>query len=190
MAESTKRSPSARPKSSSNPKNGAGKASGSKRSGSSSSRSAAASNRARPSRTTSGSNSRAKSSGSRSSGSRGTAAKSRRSSSGGSARNSSSKGSNGVVQTVTETVGTAGNKAKAPLIAGGAGVAGLIGGLVLGSRALAPRKKVLGVPISRKGFNFKPVAKEIHKAGKQLGRLTDEMAQARKQAQKVGDALS
>jgi 1-aminocyclopropane-1-carboxylate deaminase/D-cysteine desulfhydrase-like pyridoxal-dependent ACC family enzyme len=94
------------------------------------------------------------------------------------------------VHGVTETVGSVASKAKAPIVAGGAAAAGLLGGLVLGSRLLSPRKKVLGIPISRKGFDLKPVAKEVNKAGKQLGRLTDEMSQARKQAKKVGDALS
>jgi hypothetical protein len=188
MADSTKRSSSARSKSSSTSKAGGNKSSGSRRS--SSSRSAAASNRSRASRTTAGSSGRAKSSGSRSSGSRSTASKNSRSSSAGGSRNASSSGSNGVVHNVTETVGSAASKAKAPIVAGGAAAAGLLGGLVIGSRVLTPRKKVLGMPIARKGFDLKPVAKEVHKAGKQLGRLTDEMAQARKQAKKVGDALS
>ena len=34
------------------------------------------------------------------------------------------------------------------------------------------------------------MAKEVGKASKQIGRLSDELAQARKQAKKVGDALS
>jgi hypothetical protein len=55
---------------------------------------------------------------------------------------------------------------------------------------LTSRKKFLGMPVARKGFDLKPVAKEVQRAGKQIGRLTDEMAQARKQAKKVGDALS
>jgi 1-aminocyclopropane-1-carboxylate deaminase/D-cysteine desulfhydrase-like pyridoxal-dependent ACC family enzyme len=185
MADSTQRSSSTRSKSSSTPKGRGGKTSGSKRP--SSSRSAATSNRSRASRTTAGSSSRAKS---RRSGSRSTASKNGRSSTGGGSRSASSSAGNGVVHNVTETVGSAASKAKAPLVAGGAAAAGLLGGLVLGSRVLTPRKKVLGIPIPRKGLDFKPVAKEVHKAGKQLGRLTDEMAQARKQAKKVGDALS
>jgi hypothetical protein len=67
---------------------------------------------------------------------------------------------------------------------------GLIGGMVLGKRVLGPRRTVLGIPISRKGLSLQPVAKEVQKAGQQLGRLTDELAQARKQAKKVGNALS
>jgi hypothetical protein len=178
MADSTKRSTSARSKS------GRTTSSASKRP--SSKRSAAASNRSRASRTSSGS----KPSGSRTGGSRSTASKNSRSSSSAASRNASSNGGNGVVHNVADTVGSVASKAKAPLVAGGAAAAGLLGGLVLGSRVLTPRKKVLGIPISRRGFDLKPVAKEVHKAGKQLGRLTDEMAQARKQAKKVGDALS
>jgi hypothetical protein len=55
---------------------------------------------------------------------------------------------------------------------------------------LGPRRTVLGIPVSRKGLSLQPVAKEVQKAGQQLGRLTDELAQARKQAKKVGNALS
>ncbi len=163
MAESTKRSSTARPKRASS------------RSKPASSRSSASK---RPS--SKRSNSRARS----------TASKNARSSSSAASRTTSSNTSNGVAHNVADTVGSVASKAKSPLVAGGAAAAGLLGGLVLGSRVLTPRKKVLGVPISRRGFDFKPVAKEVHKAGKQLGRLTDEMAQARKQAKKVGDALS
>jgi 1-aminocyclopropane-1-carboxylate deaminase/D-cysteine desulfhydrase-like pyridoxal-dependent ACC family enzyme len=172
MADSTKRSSSARSKSGASAKSGGS----AKRSGSSST----AAKR-------SNSSSRAKAGSSRSSGSRTTASKNGRSSNGGGSRASSS--GNGVVHNVADTVGSVASKAKAPLVAGGAAAAGLIGGLVLGSRVLTPRKKVFGVPISRKGLDLKPVAKEVGKAGKQIGRLTNEMAQARKQAKKVGDAL-
>jgi hypothetical protein len=62
---------------------------------------------------------------------------------------------------------------------------------VLGIRVLAPRRKtVLGVPVPREGVGLKPMAKEIQKAGRQLGRLADEVAKARQQAKQVGDALS
>jgi 1-aminocyclopropane-1-carboxylate deaminase/D-cysteine desulfhydrase-like pyridoxal-dependent ACC family enzyme len=91
---------------------------------------------------------------------------------------------------VTDTIGSAAQKATTPIIAGGAAAAGLIGGMVLGKRVLGPRRTVLGIPVSRKGLSLQPVAKEVQKAGQQLGRLTDELAQARKQAKKVGDALS
>jgi hypothetical protein len=177
MADTTKRSSGSRSRSGS-------KSSGTKRSGSS--RSAATSKRSGSSRTAATSN---RSASSRSASSRSNS-RARRSSSGGGSRGATSGSGNGVVDTVTgtvgsvtDTVGTAASKAKAPLFAGGAAAAGLVGGIVLGSRVLTPRKKVLGIPVARKGLNLKPVAKEI-------GRLTDEVSQARKQAKKVGDALS
>jgi hypothetical protein len=108
-----------------------------------------------------------------------------------STRSTSSNGSgNGAVSTVTETLGSAAQKASTPLVAGGAAAAGLVGGLVLGKRVLGPRRTVFGFPIARRGLSLKPVAREVGKAGKQIGRLTDELTQARKQAKKVGNALS
>jgi hypothetical protein len=121
-----------------------------------------------------------------------TAASSKRSSSAArTTRSTSSNGSgpNGAVSAVTDTIGSAARKASTPILAGGAAAAGLVGGMVLGKRVLGPRRTVLGIPV-RKGLGLQPMAKEVHKAGKQIGRLTDELAQARKQAQKVGDALS
>ena len=91
---------------------------------------------------------------------------------------------------MTDTIGSAAQKASTPIIAGGAAAAGLIGGMVLGKRVLGPRRTVLGIPVPRKGLSLQPVAKEVQKAGQQIGRLTDELAQARKQAKKVGNALS
>ena len=105
---------------------------------------------------------------------------------------SSSNGSspNGAASAVTDTIGSVAQKATTPIIAGGAAAAGLIGGMVLGKRVLGPRRTVLGIPVSRKGLSLQPVAKEVQKAGQQIGRLTDELAHARKQAKKVGNALS
>lgn len=120
------------------------------------------------------------------------AASSNRSAAARSARSTSSNGSgaNGAVSTVTDSIGSAARKAGTPILAGGAAAVGLVGGMVLGKRVLGPRRTVLGIPVSRKGLSLQPVAKEVGKAGKQIGRLTDELAQARKQAKKVGDALS
>jgi hypothetical protein len=89
-----------------------------------------------------------------------------------------------------EAAGSAVQKAKTPIFAGGAAAAGMVGGIVIGARVLRPRHKVLGIPVARKGLSLEPVAKEIGKAGQQLGRLTDEIVQARRQAKKIGDALS
>jgi hypothetical protein len=108
------------------------------------------------------------------------------------ARSRSSNGSsaNGAVSAVTDTIGSAAQKASTPLVAGGAAAVGVLSGIVLGKRVLGPRRTVLGIPVPRGGLSLKPVAKEVGKAGKQIGRLTDELSQARKQAKKVGDALS
>jgi hypothetical protein len=82
------------------------------------------------------------------------------------------------VGTVTGSLGSAATKARGPLIAGGAAAAGAIGGLVLGARVLRPRKKVLGIPISRKGLGLQPLAQEVRRAGKQLGHVVDEVGKA------------
>lgn len=120
-----------------------------------------------------------------------TAASTNRSGGSRSARSTSSNGSspNGAVSAVTDTIGSVTRKASTPILAGGAAAAGLVGGMVLGKRVLGPRRTVLGIPV-RKGLGLQPMAKEVGKAGKQIGRLTDELAQARKQAKKVGNALS
>ncbi len=61
---------------------------------------------------------------------------------------------------------------------------------MLGKRALRPRRKVLGIPLSRGGIGLRPLADEVRKAGKQIERMADEVGKARTQAQKVGKALS
>lgn len=96
----------------------------------------------------------------------------------------------GAVSQVTDTIGSVAQKASTPIVAGGAAAVGVLGGIVLGKRVLGPRRTVLGIPVPRNGLSLKPVAKEVGKASKQIGRLSDELAQARKQAKKVGDALS
>ena len=106
------------------------------------------------------------------------------------ANGSSASNGAGALGAVTDTVGSAATKARGPLIAGGAAVAGALGGIVLGARMLRPRKKVLGIPIARDGVGLKPLAKEVRKAGRQLERMVDEVGKAREQAQKVGKALS
>ena len=107
-----------------------------------------------------------------------------------SANGSASNGQHGALDSLTGSIGSAATKARGPLIAGGAAAAGAIGGIVLGKRTLRPRKKVLGIPLSRGGIGLKPLAHEVRKAGKQLERMADEVGKARAQAQKVGKALS
>jgi hypothetical protein len=102
----------------------------------------------------------------------------------------SSNGHHGPLESLTDSIGSAATKARGPLIAGSAAAAGAIGGIVLGKRALRPRRKVLGIPLSRNGIGLRPLADEVRKAGKQIERIADEVGKARAQAQKVGKALS
>jgi hypothetical protein len=79
-------------------------------------------------------------------------------------------------------------KLKGPATAGLAAAAGVVGGAVLGSRLATKPKKVLGVPVPGTGRNG--LAKQVGKAAKQLGELTEEVRAARKKAEDVGKAIS
>jgi hypothetical protein len=75
--------------------------------------------------------------------------------------------------------------------------AGLVGGVVLGTRLGGKPKRILGVKVPGTGSGFNGVAKQVKKAGKQLGKtskqvaeLTDEVRAARKKAEDVGKAIS
>lgn len=113
-------------------------------------------------------------------------------------RNSSANGvasdvANGVgdgAKAVRDAVGSAGkeaghaiSKAKLPLLAGGAAVAGTVGGLVLG--ASRSGDKVLGVKLPRskrvklRSRDFSKAAKEVGRFGENVGELTTELKRAR-----------
>jgi len=104
-------------------------------------------------------------------------------------------------------VTTGARRARVPAIAGGAAAAAaaVAGGALLKRRLAPKRRKVLGVPVPRPnidgllsgGLDLKPVAKGIASAGKraaktsqQLRKLSDDVEQVGKTAQKVGDSLS
>lgn len=114
-------------------------------------------------------------------------------------------GSKGAVQNAKETVaegaqnagqaiGTAATKAKRPAMAGGAALAGLVGGMAIASRGT--RRKVLGVPVPgtrrplvkiktpRRNSVAKDVAKaagQVGSAGRQMAELATEVRLARQQ---------
>jgi hypothetical protein len=67
---------------------------------------------------------------------------------------------------------------------------GIVGGVVLERRHRRRPRKVLGVPIPGTGKGLDGVAKEIQKAGKQLGNLAIEVQTTRKKAEEVGKAIS
>jgi hypothetical protein len=91
---------------------------------------------------------------------------------------------------VRSAVGSAGkeaghavSKAKIPLLAGGAAVAGTVGGLVLG--ASRSGDKLLGVKLPRskrvklRSRDFSKAAKEVGRFGENVGELTTELRRAR-----------
>jgi hypothetical protein len=75
--------------------------------------------------------------------------------------------------------------------------AGLVGGVVLGTRLGGKPKKVLGKKVPGTGAGLGGVAKQVKKTGKQVqmagkhvADFTDEVRAARKKAEDVGKALS
>jgi hypothetical protein len=75
------------------------------------------------------------------------------------------------------------SKAKMPLVAGGAALAGAAGGLAIGARQ-ARRHKVMGMVPRRpqvkvKSRDIRKAAKEVGSFGAQVGHLASELQQAR-----------
>jgi hypothetical protein len=166
MAESTPRSQSA-------------SAEGTKAKNASTSRSSAArAGRSKQARSRSGGG-RARSSNARGGGAR----------AGNARRTAASNNDQRAIESVAESIGGVATKARGPMIVGGAAAAGAIGGLVLGARVLRPRKKLLGIPLSRNRIGLRPMADEVRKAGEQIARIAGEVGRAREQAQKVAKAL-
>lgn len=106
------------------------------------------------------------------------------------ARNAASGG----VQTAGHAVGTAAGKAKGPAIAGGAALAGLVGGMTIAARG--GRRRVLGVPVpgTRRPLikvkrptrvnttrDLVKAAGRMGNAGRQMAELASEMRLAREQ---------
>jgi len=86
-----------------------------------------------------------------------------------------------------QTVGSAAGKAKVPLLAGGAALAGAAGGLALGARQ-ARRHGALATAFSRRpqvkvgSRDLARAAKEVGTFGAQMGRLASELQQTREAA--------
>ena len=91
-----------------------------------------------------------------------------------------------MTRVLTDTVMPVAKNAVVPVATAAAGI---VGGVVLGRRHRRPRR-VLGVPIPGTGNGLNGVAKEIQKAGKQLGNLAVEVQTTRKKAEDVGKAIS
>jgi hypothetical protein len=100
-----------------------------------------------------------------------------------------------------DSVTTAVRRAKGPVLTVGATAAGLAGGLALGSRMaskrrglgalLAPRRKVLGVPIGRQNGLVRTadalgqVARELSTATNHVSGTTDDVRQIREELEKA-----
>jgi hypothetical protein len=66
---------------------------------------------------------------------------------------------------------------------------GVAGGVLLGRKALARERKVLGVPLPNK-IDLSGVGQQIGEAGRQFGRLAGEVRGVREKAEQIGRALS
>lgn len=91
------------------------------------------------------------------------------------------------------SVGQAASKAKTPLLAGSAAVAGVAGGIVLGvrqagrSRTLSRRPKVkIGPKVKLDSHDLAKAAKEVGQFGTDVGQLAAELRRARESAQTNG----
>jgi hypothetical protein len=105
-----------------------------------------------------------------------------------------------MAETNGSTAGTA-RKIRTPMLAAGATAAGLAGGLALGSLAtskrrgvsalLAPRRRVLGVPVGRESGAARTakalseVARELSSATNQVSSTTDDIRQIREELDKA-----
>jgi hypothetical protein len=105
------------------------------------------------------------------------------------------------VKDASGSVTTAARSAKTPLIAAGTTAAGLAGGIILGSRfgskrqglsrLVAPRRKVLGVPVGRKsGLELTAealgkVADGLTSATDKVSGTTDDVSQIREQLEQA-----
>jgi Na+/glutamate symporter len=69
-------------------------------------------------------------------------------------------------------------------------VAGIAGGVVLGRKVMSRNKKVLGVRIPGTNKGMSGFAHDVSQAGQQLGKLANEVREARERAEKVGKALT
>src|SRR3954469_17996162 len=139
--------------------------------------------RSRASTTKSNSNSRAKTSAARTGSRRPRAAtKKSRSAGNSNVRDTSSTAANAVVEKVTDTVGTAAKKAKAPLLAGGAAAVGLAAGVILSPKLRARRRPhVLGVPMPR-GSELKSGVRQAARTGQWVAGMQADIRAVRAQA--------
>jgi hypothetical protein len=86
------------------------------------------------------------------------------------------------------SVASAAKSAKGPALAAGATVAGLTGGLLLGTRMSSSRRKVLGLPIGRKRPLVR-AAEGLGKVAKELGSASGKAAATTQEVRGVREEL-
>ena len=118
--------------------------------------------------------------------------------SGGNRRATPAASTNG--QGAAGTARTAIAKVGKPVVAGGVAVAGIVGGIALGAKAM-PRKRrfpgslmhgLNGLDMKKLDpgkIDMKKTRKQVGKASKQFGEFTKELRKAGEQAERIGDAL-
>jgi hypothetical protein len=128
---------------------------------------------------------KSRSSGSPSSGRRTSAA---RSGSSAASRTRQNQPSDGASRAQAATGGSGLSRAVVPVATA---VVGAVAGMLAGQRRRKQRRKVLGVPIPGTGRGgLDGLTRSVGEAGKQLGRLADEVRTGREKAEEIGKALS
>ena len=88
-----------------------------------------------------------------------------------------------------KTVGRAASKAKVPLLAGGAALAGAAGGIALGAHQ-ARRHKGIGIAKAVKPDDLAKAAKRVGDFGAQMGHFASELQRAREDSNGNGHTRS
>lgn len=86
-----------------------------------------------------------------------------------------------------ETLARVAEKSKAPALAGGAAIAGLVGGVALSSK-LGSRSKLLGIPLPARS-RTEVASRNLADAAKHLGRLGDRVGDLAIEVKKVREGF-
>jgi hypothetical protein len=85
---------------------------------------------------------------------------------------------------------TSASKLRGPLIAGGAAIVGIAGGMILGAKTRPRKRRVPSLPsVDLSHVNGKKTRKQVASASKQFGAFTRELRKAGEQAERLGNAL-
>jgi hypothetical protein len=90
-------------------------------------------------------------------------------------------------QTAGSSVGKAASNAKTPLLASGAALAGLAGGVAIGARGTRQRK-VLGMPVPRRSV-LKSSTKDLATAARQAGKLGQQVSELTSEVRHTREAI-